>query len=187
MGLVFLFVAGPLAPSRGMLRVVRGSVLAITSATLAVLAHMLGGGMPPSTGLTLLLTVGTAAGGVALADRQRGGFAILAALGTSHLAIHLLLTLCTPDMDMGSPINAQAMLGAHLGAILLAAALLTRAERAIYALAGQLAMLLPRWIVVLFVTPEPPTAPTRDAEPVVQAIRVLLRRACARRGPPLAC
>jgi hypothetical protein len=170
-----------------MLRVVRGSVLAITSATLAVLAHVLGGGMPPSTGLTFLLTVGAAAGGVALADRQRGGFAILAALGTSHLAIHLLLTLCTPDMDMGSPINAQVMLGAHLVAILLAAVLLTRAERAIYALAELLAMLLPRWIVVLFVAQEPPPAPTRGAEPVAKAIRVLLRRACSRRGPPLSC
>lgn len=182
-----VFVAGPLAPSRGVLRVVRGSVLAITSATLAVLAHVLGGGMPPSTGLTLLLTVGAAAGGVALADRRRGGFAILAALGASHLAIHLILTLCTPAMDMGSPINAQAMLGAHVAAILLAAVLLTRAERAIYALAEQLAMLLPRWIVILFVASAPPPAPTRDAEPVQKAIQVLLRRACSRRGPPLSC
>jgi hypothetical protein len=167
--------------------VVRGSVLAIISAALAVLAHVLGGGMPPSTGLTLLLTVGTAAGGVALADRQRGGFAILAALGSSHLAIHLILTLCTPDMDMGSPINAQAMLGAHLTAIALAAALLTRAERAIYALAELLAMLLPRWVVVLFVAPEPAPAPTRDVAPAEKAIRVLLRRACSRRGPPVTC
>ena len=187
MGLVLVPVAGPLAPSRGVLRVVRGSVLAITSATLAVLAHVIGGGMPPSTGLTLLLTVGAAAAGVALADRQRGGIAILAALGTSHLAIHLLLTLCTPDMDMGSPINAQAMLGAHLVAIALAAVLLTRAERAIYALAGLLAMLLPRWIVVLFAAPEPPPAPAPTIEPAEKAMRVLLRRACSRRGPPATC
>ena len=184
MGLVLVLVAGPLAPSRGVLRVVRGSVLATTSATLAVLAHVIGGGMPPATGLTLLLTAGAAACGVALADRQRGGFAILAALGTSHLAIHLILTLCTPDMDMASPISAQAMLGAHIAAILLAAVLLTRAERAIYALAEQLAMLLPRWVVILFVAPEPAPAPTRGAEPAEKAIRVLLRRACSRRGPP---
>jgi hypothetical protein len=170
-----------------MLRVVRGSVLAITSATLAVLAHVIGGGMPPSTGLTLLLTAGVAAGGVALADRQRGGFAILAALGTSHLAIHLLLTLCTPDMDMGSPISAQAMLGAHVVAVLLAALLLTRAERAIYALAQQLAMLLPRWIVVHFHAPEPPRVPVCAADEVEKSMRVLLRRACARRGPPVTC
>jgi hypothetical protein len=164
---------------------VRGSVLAITSATLAVLAHVIGGGMPPSTGLTLLLTVGVAAGGVALADRQRGGVAILAALGSSHLAIHLLLTLCTPAMDMGSAINAQAMLGAHIVAIALAAILLTRAERAIYALAELLAMLLPRWIVVLLPTADPPPAPSRAAEPPAKAMRVLLRRACSRRGPPV--
>jgi hypothetical protein len=166
---------------------VRGSVLAVTSAALAVLAHVLGGGMPPSTGLTLLLTVGVAAGGVALADRQRGGFAILAALGTSHLAIHLLLTLCTPDMDMGSPISAQVMFAAHVLAILLAAALLTRAERAIYALAEQLAMLLPRWIVVFCASPELPPAPPRAEEPAEKAMRVLLRRTCSRRGPPVAC
>jgi hypothetical protein len=48
-------------------------------------------------------------------------------------------------------------------------------------------MLLPRWIVTLFVAPEPPPAPTRDAEPVQKAIQVLLRRACSRRGPPLSC
>jgi hypothetical protein len=170
-----------------MLRVVRGSVLAITSATLAVLAHVVGGGMAPSTGLTLLLTVAAAAAGVALADRQRGGVAILAALGTSHLAIHLLLTLGTPDMDMGSPFNAQVMSAAHIVAILLAAVLLTRAERAIYALAELLAMLLPRWIVVLFDVPEPPPAPSRGAEPAEKSMRVLLRRACSRRGPPVGC
>lgn len=178
-------VAGPLAPSRGTLRVVRGSVLAITSAALAVLAHVLGGGMPPSTGLTLLLTAGVAAGGVALADRQRGGFAILVALGTSHLAIHLLLTLGTPAMDMGSPINAQVMPVAHVLAVLLAAALLSRAERAIYALAEQLAMVLPRWIVLFHVAPEPPPAPRRVEEPAEKVMRVLLRRACSRRGPPV--
>jgi hypothetical protein len=166
---------------------VRGSVLAVTSAALAVLAHVLGGGMPPATGLTLLLTAGVAAGGVALADRQRGGFAILAALGLSHLAIHLLLTLGTPAMDMGSPINAHVMLVAHVLAILLAAALLTRAERAIYALAEQLAMLLPRWIAVFFASPELPPAPPRAPEPAEKAMRVLLRRACSRRGPPATC
>ena len=187
MGLVLVIVAGPLAPSRGALRVIRGSVLAVISAALAVLAHVLGGGMPPSTGLTLLVTLGTAAGGVALADRQRGGFAILAALGASHLAIHLVLTLCTPDMDMGSPFNPQAMFGAHVTAIVLAALLLTRAERAIYGLAEQLAMLLPRWVVVLFVAPQAPPARPRVAPPVEKAIRVLLRRACSRRGPPVAC
>ena len=187
MGLVLILVAGPLTPSRGMLRVARGSVLAVTSAALAVLAHVIGGGMPPSTGLTLLLTVGVAAGGVALADRQRGGLAILGALGASHLAIHLLLTLCTPTMDMGSPFNAQTMFGAHVVAILLAAVLLTRAERAIYALAELLSVLLPRWIVVLFVAPELPPAPSRAPEPAAKAMRVLLRRACSRRGPPVTC
>ncbi|HEV3357149.1 MAG TPA: hypothetical protein VG247_10160 [Pseudonocardiaceae bacterium] len=180
-------MAGPLAPSRGALRVVRGSVLAITSAALAVLAHVLGGGMPPSTGLTLLLTIGAAAGGVALADRQRGGITILAALGTSHLAIHELLTLCTPAMDMGSPVNAQVMLAAHVAAILLAAVLLARAERAIYLLAALLAMLLPRWIVVHFEHPEPAPAPRCHAAPAPKAIRVLLRRVNARRGPPVTC
>jgi hypothetical protein len=108
-------------------------------------------------------------------------------LGTSHLAIHLLLTLCTPDMDMGSPFTAQTMLVAHVLAILLAALLLTRAERAVYALAEQLAMLLPRWIVVLFVAPESPPAPSRAEEPAAKIMRVLLRRACSRRGPPVGC
>ncbi len=180
-------VAGPLTPSRGALRVLRGCALAITSAALAVLAHVIGGGMPPSTGLTLVLTIGAAAGGVALADRQRGGFAILAALGTSHVAIHLLLTLGTPAMDMGSPVDGQVMLATHIAAILLAAALLARAERAIYLLAELLAMLLPRWMVVHFEHPEPAAAPRCHAEPAEKAVRVLLRRVNARRGPPVTC
>jgi hypothetical protein len=174
------------------LRVVRGSVLAVTSATLAVIAHVIGGGMAPDTGLTLLLTVGVAAGGVALADRQRGGWAILAALGTSHLAIHLLLTLSAPAMSMspsgmaGTAVDGQVMLAAHCVAILLATVLLTRAEVAIYALAELLALLLPRWIAVQPVRLVPPTAP-RPSEHADQVMRVLLRRACSRRGPPVTC
>ena len=197
-GPIFVPVAGPLAPSRGMLRVLRGTVLAITSATLAVIAHVIGGGMPPDTGLTLLLTAGIAAGGVALADRQRGGFAILVALGVSHLAIHLLLSISSPAMSMGMSmgtgmdmsggpaVNGQIMLAAHCVAVVLAAGLLTKAEVAIFLLAALVAMLLPRWITVLPVRLVPPPAP-RAAEPADQVMLVLLRRVCSRRGPPVGC
>ena len=197
MGLVFVPVAGSFAPARGKLRVVRGIVLAVTSATLAVIAHVIGGGMAPDTGLTVLLTAGVAAGGVALADRQRSGFAILVALGVSHLAIHLLLSLSAPamsatsmsagmDMSGGPGVNGQVMLAAHCVAVLLAAGLLTKAEVAIFLLAALVAMLLPRWITVLPVRLVPPAAP-RPAEHADQVMLVLLRRACSRRGPPVGC
>jgi len=169
--------------------VLRGTVLALTSATLAVIAHVIGGGMAPDTGLTVLLTAGVAAGGVALADRRRGGLAILAALGTSHLAIHLLLTLSARtmgDMAMGAPIDGRLMLAAHCVAILLAAGLLTKAEVAIFALAELLAMLLPRRVAALPVRLAPQAAPP-SADHADQVMLVLLRRACSRRGPPVSC
>jgi hypothetical protein len=168
--------------------VLRGALLAGTSAALAVAAHAVAGGMLPSTGLTVLLTVGVAAAGIALADRRRGPVAILFALGSAHLGIHLMLSVAATGEPMASrPVNGWLMAGGHLLAVLLAAAVLTRAEDAVFALAAAWAMLLPRWSV----GPLPPRIaslrlPT-DLPPVDRLLAVLLRRSCARRGPPLTC
>lgn len=187
-------------PTRGALRVWRGAVLAVTSATLTVTAHTMAGGMPPDTGLTVLLTVGVAAVGVALADRQRSAMAILAVLAVAQLASHVLLSLGTPAMsdmpgmadmsDMGGMpgmqhVNGLAMLAAHTIAVLLSAALLARADAAIFLFAAVLAMLLPR---LLLVAP-PPAVPVARVRPTASprdtATSVLLRRSHGRRGPPV--
>jgi hypothetical protein len=170
-----------------MLRALRGGLLAGTSASLAVVAHVIGGGMLPDTGLTVLLTVGVAAAGIALANRRRGPVEILLALGGSHLGIHLMLTVAANSEHVdGPPMNGWLMTGGHVVAVLIAAVLLTKAEAAFFALACALALLLPRWLLG---ASRPPVAaegsPAARPAPADRRIRVLLRRACARRGPPL--
>lgn len=178
-------------PTRGAPRILRGVLLAGTSAALAVAAHAIGGGMLPDTGLTLLLTVGVAAAGVALADRRRGPVAILTALGLSHLGIHLMLALSVtgrPDPDQA--VNPLVMMVGHVVAVLLAGAILSKAEAAFFGLAAALAALLPHWLVAALgrrpATSEPAAAPRWAAHPAGgdRPLTVLLRRACARRGPP---
>jgi hypothetical protein len=176
------------APTRGALRVFRGSALAVTSATLAVAAHTLAGGMVPDTGLTVLLTIGVAAVGIAMADRRRGTAAILAVLGAAQLASHVLLSFGDEvgDMHMSAapPVNGTVMLGAHVLAVLVSAALLAGADTAVFVVAAVLAMLLPR----LLTAPPVASVPSGARRVVLAQDRctaVLLRRSHARRGPPV--
>jgi hypothetical protein len=180
-GLPLLLVIGPTAPARGALRVLRGGLLAVTSASLAVAAHAVAGGGLPDTGLTLLLTAGVGAAGVALADRRRGPLAILLALAASHLGMHLVLALAMPGEPL---VPGGSMLLAHLAGVAVAGLLLTRAEAAIFAVLAAVARLLPRPPH----RPLPPVdpAPLRPAAPPAdRALAVLLTRARPRRGPPL--
>lgn len=179
-------------PTRGALRVFRGSALAVTSATLAVAAHTVAGGMRADTGLTLLLTVGVAAVGVAMADRRRSPGAILVVLGAAQLASHVLLSFGDNigDMSMSSAqampsqVNDTAMLGAHVLAVLLSAALLAGADTAVFFVAAVLAMLLPRLLTAPPVASAPPGA-RRFVLAQDRCTAVLLRRSHARRGPPV--
>jgi hypothetical protein len=161
--------------------------LAVTSAALAVAAHVVAGGMPPDTGLTLLLTAGVAGAGTALADRRRGTVAIVLALGVAQVGMHLILSIPQPGvMGPAAPVNSVLMTGAHAVAVLISAAVLARADAAVFLVAGVLAMILPRWLSA----PPVPPAPARTcfpAVPVDRTMTVLLRRRCARRGPPATC
>jgi hypothetical protein len=165
-------------------RVVRGASLAVTSATLAVAAHVIGGGMTPDLGLTLLLTVGVAAVGVVLADRRRRLGVILLTLGAAQVATHVLLSLAAAgDGMMTSPIDPVTMTAAHAVAVVVTAVLLSRADAVVFRLAHALARLLPRVLVG-------PPATGRLAVPhhvatVDRSVTVLLRLASPRRGPPV--
>lgn len=172
-------------PIRGAPRWCRGAALAVTSATLAVTAHAVAGGGLPNAGLTVLLTVGVAAVGVALADRRRSTGAILAVLGGAQLATHVLLSL-GESMPMAHDYDLR-MLAAHAAAVVVTALLLAGADTAVLRCAGLLAMLLPRLAVRLPRPPDVPVAVRPWARPRAVATSTLLCRSHGRRGPPLGC
>lgn len=184
-GLGSLFVVVQPVPTRGALRVVRGALLAATSAALAIAAHAVASGMLPSAGLTLLLTLGVAAGGTALADRQRGPGAVLLALGTAQLGMHLILSVAGHGGDQ--PVNGWLMTGGHALAVLCAAGLLARAEAALFAVASALGRLLPRRWATAPTMPTALVAAPRLPAPADRALSVLLCRCLGRRGPPVTC
>lgn len=165
----------------------RGVVLAVTSAALAIAAHAVGGGDLPGTGLTVLLTVGVAAVGIAMADRRCSGVSILVVLGVAQLATHLLLSFESMDMYMnsgaGPHVDGSTMLAAHAVAVPLTALLLTKADAALFLVAAVLARLLPTMLAIPPV-PEAPARPLPRLRPVDRVATVLLCRSNARRGPP---
>lgn len=175
-------MTGQPTPTRGALRVLRGAVLAVTSAALAVAAHTAGGGMPPDTGLTVLLTLGVGAVGVALAGRRRSTGAILAVLAAAQLATHVILAL--GEMGMPSHENELVMPAAHALAVLASAVLLGHADDAVFLAAAVLAMLL---LPVLLALPAPdlPARIRPRPRPRNRQVTVLLCRSHARRGPPV--
>jgi len=171
-----------LAPQRGVLRAVRGSVLAVTSALLAGTAHVAAGAPAPGGTLTVLLTVGVAAAGTALADRRRGPVALLAAVGTTQVLMHLLLH---GNHSHAAPVPPATMVTAHAVAVVVTALLLARAEAAVFAVAAA-------WRRIVAAVPlRLPLPPRRRAgQPVVPAevptpLRLLLATLLRRRGPPV--
>lgn len=166
----------------------RGGLLALCSAALAMAAHALAGGTGQNAGLAVPLTALIALAGIALADRQRGGPAILGALGISHAGEHLMLTTLAHHQHAAhfdaTHFDATAMTAAHVAAVLLTAVLLTHAESAVFATAAALAMLLPRRPLS---QPVPAAALlTHVADiPVDHVLDVLLRKVIGKRGPPL--
>ena len=176
-----------LLPQHGALRVARGTALAVVNAVLAVAAHVAGGGGAPDRALTVLISLGVAAAGTALADRRRGPLALLAAVAVTQVVLHLLLaTLGGSHASTAPAAGAAAMLPAHAAAVLVTAALLAGAESAVFAVAGAL-----RRIVGGF--PLLTTAPRDDrravAAPIATAMPAALQRLLCLvtplRGPPL--
>lgn len=168
------------APARGALRVTRGAVLAVTSTVLAVAAHTAASGMPPETGMTLLLTAAVAAAGIGLADTLRGTPSVLCALGAAQLGTHLILSFDGRGAMAG---EGLAMVAGHALAVLVSAVLLARADTALTALATALGRLLPRVPGPLPVSSAPVALPVR-VPPADRALAVLLGRCRRRRGPP---
>lgn len=156
----------------------RGGLLALASAGLAITAHALAGGGPPDTAMTLVLIGLVSWAGAALAEKTRGPVGVLAVLGTAQLAMHLVLSgLMAHAMPSGG------MLLTHAAATAATAVLLAHAETMLLVAAASVLLLLPVVWRPAPVRGGPAPLPVRPAGDE-SAVSVLLRRIHRRRGPP---
>lgn len=171
-------------------RALRGWLLAICSAALAIAAHAMAGGGVADTALTVPIAAVLAWGGAALADRRHELLAVFGVLAVTQASIHLMLT-STAHQHVGheapAPVDGTVMFAAHATATVLSAVLLTRASAALALVSSAVDRLLgslwvPRSAPVPHAVVMGPTR-TNAARPS-RLLEVLLRRACARRGPP---
>ncbi|HEY7595746.1 MAG TPA: hypothetical protein VH969_21525 [Actinophytocola sp.] len=168
----------------------RGWLLAACSAALAVTAHGTAGGALSDSALSALLTAVLAWGGTALA-RRGGLLTVVAALGVTQLAQHLLLTEIADGAHAGHsltppPLNGWVMLATHAIATLLTAALLLRADHALAAARAAVAWLVGRLRTLCPVPPEGGAETMHTSVPARPGLvlEVLLREISPRRGPP---
>jgi hypothetical protein len=172
---------------RSALRVVRGGLLAFSSAALAVSAHALAGAGLPDASMTVVLTILIGWIATALAGRTRGPLGALALLAPAQLLMHVVLGALMahpggPGTATGG-VHGAAMTAAHAAATVLTAALVAHAESMLRIAVASLRLLLP---VVWTPAPIPAAAP---APPLphragTDAVTVVLRRVRGRRGPP---
>ncbi len=173
-----------MTPAQGVLRVLRGVVLASTAASLSVASHGAAGGSLPDKGTTAVVTTLLAGVGVALADRRRGSCGIVGALATSQVALHLFLQVTGTHRHSSAPLfDPAAMFVAHALAALLTGLLMARAEQALFVVAKVLERTLPRKP-----RPLPVVIPAHTicipAVTVRMESQLIARRIHALRGPP---
>lgn len=157
----------------------RGCLLALTSAGLAVTAHALANGGLPDTSLTLLLTALVGWIGSALAEKTRGPLGILTVLGAAQLGMHLVLSELAGHTTHAGP----DMYLAHAVATVATALLVARAESMLRLAVAGLWLLLP----VVWRQPPVPAGPVPAPVPFAPdtpVVSLVLRRVHGRRGPP---
>lgn len=169
----------------------RAWLLASCSATLAIAAHAAGGGKLSDSALTALVTAVLSWGGTALA-RRGGLLTVVAVLGATQLAQHLLLSEVAGGVHGHErtplPIDGWVMLATHAVATLLTAALLLRADAAFAAARAAIAWLVGR--LQALCPPPAERGPDRTVHSSVpprpgELLEVLLRQVSPRRGPPV--
>lgn len=167
---------------RSLLRATRGSLLAGSSAALAISAHTAADGGLPDPALTAFLTVLIGWVATSLAGRFTGVIGILGTLAVAQTLMHTLLTVLSEHPGAGVAIDPVAMTLAHAGATLVTAVLLSHAERGLLLVAASVRRLLP----VVFSPAPPRSGPVAAvAAAVVNAhVEIVLRKLYARRGPP---
>ncbi len=167
----------------------RGGLLGVSSAALAVTAHVIGDGEVPDTAMTVLLTVLIGWNAAALAAKARGPLATIVDLGAGQVVMHLVLSsLSSHELahDAPAPVSGGlAMTAAHVVATLVTALLLAKADGLLLGVLACLRALVP---FILDALPVPAASPSpvlaRPSGPG-HLVRVDLRRVHGRRGPPL--
>ena len=174
------------ARHRGALAAVRGGLLALSSASLAVTAHAAADGGLPDPALTLLLTGLLGWTATALADRARGRLGTIAVLGAGQLVMHLVLTTLGGHDPSGAATapDGWAMTAAHAAATVLTALVLARADAMLLAVLRAVRMILPLLVPPLPVPVGAPLVARRRPDNAVPRTQLELRRVRCRRGPP---
>ena len=203
------------SPGDGVLRVARTVAVTVVVVGLAVAAHVAGGGRPPRAFGLAGLALATAYLCAWVARRRLSlpvlGGVLAAGQWGLHHALDLLEASCAPVAagaahagHAGAALPCEpvataglvagrhaagpswAMLLAHVAATAVSALVLAAGERALWALCGLLAALLPalpRAVVLIAV----PALRSPDAAPAPRPRRAVLLRVSPRRGPPPAC
>ncbi|MFD5243298.1 hypothetical protein ACFWIW_02080 [Amycolatopsis sp. NPDC058340] len=160
----------------------------MSSAALAVTAHLIGDGDLPDTAITLLLTVLIGWNAAALAAKARGPLATIVDLGAGQVVMHLVLSSLSSHQPHAGPAPSSgglAMTVAHVVATLITALLLAKADGLLLGVLSCLRALVP-FILNALPVPAAVASPVlaRPAGPG-HLVRVDLRRVHGRRGPPL--
>jgi hypothetical protein len=145
------------------------------------------GGGTPDTALAVLLTMIVAWAGTSIADRRRGPGAVLVALGTAQLAMHLVLNYVVPSHigHHAAPMGQAAMWATHAVATLLTGLMLAKADATLGVIGSAIRLLRdllkpPTFPAVASATYALPTSPRHTSH----VLQVVLRRMNTRRGPP---
>jgi hypothetical protein len=162
----------------------RGGFVGATSAAVAVAAHSVGGGVPPTgaTVFVLVLACATVAAAATTIRSGRGLISLLAFAGAGQLVGHGVLTFASGHAHPSH--WSPAMICAHVLAAVGCAVLIGAAERLCVAALGELRRLI---VVTLDVADtEGPTQGLPTPPATGLAARLLVRSGLGTRAPPSA-
>lgn len=177
-------------PTKGFLRGFRAASLGVVGFVLALVAHVGAGGATPRPVVLVLLAGPITLAAVLLTRVRLSPVHVAVSLAAMQVVLHEAFMLgaqaecaaglATHEMGQGSVFAAEAMVGAHIAATLVMAALLAYGEQVLWFLAGWVRA--PRLLPVCL--PELPAV-----RPVRSSVHHLLRMRFAdggvgRRGPP---
>lgn len=172
-----------LAPTDSRRRSVRTGLFVLVAAQIAVVGHVVGGGMAPDltelAAMSALLILALRP----LAVRRYRFPALLTAMAGTQLGFHLVLTVAAAGHPGMGAVDPVRMIAFHAAAALLAAGLLAHGDRLWFALHGWLTRQLPRPAIIAPVTATPGWTAVVDRGGRTLRAR-LVGSTVSRRGPP---